>query len=201
MGRTFRGAYPCGQGARLKFNATPLPGAFVIDVERHEDERGFFARTICTDEFTQQGLNPHFVQHSVSWNARAGTLRGMHYQVAPHEEEKLVRVTRGAVFDVILDLRRESPTFGRWHGVELSANNHRQLYIPRGVAHGFQTLLPETEVLYAMTVPFHAGSARGLRWDDPAVAIAWPEYGERIISERDRVLPLISEYVKQTQID
>lgn len=184
----------------MKFTATPLPGAFVIDLDRHEDERGFFARTICAEEFAQQGLNGHFVQHSVSWNPRTGTLRGMHFQVAPHEEEKLVRVTRGAIFDVILDLRRDSPTFGRWHGVELSADNYRQLYIPRGVAHGFQTLQAESEVLYAMSVPFHASSARGLRWDDAEVAIAWPACEKRIISEKDLHLPLFSEVLKQIPI-
>jgi dTDP-4-dehydrorhamnose 3,5-epimerase len=176
----------------VKFTPTPLPGAFVIEIEPREDERGFFARTVCEEEFARHGLNGRFVQHSVSWNPRAGTLRGMHYQAAPHEEEKLVRVTRGAVFDVIVDLRRNSPAYGRWFGVELTATNHRQLTIPRGVAHGFQTLLPETEMFYAMTVPFHADAARGLRWDDPALAIVWPNCGNRLISDRDRALPLFA---------
>lgn len=198
MGRSLRRADPDCEGARLKFIATPLSGAYVIDLDRHEDERGFFARTICTEEFAAHGLNGQFVQHSVSWNPHAGTLRGMHFQAAPHEEEKLVRVTRGAIFDVILDLRRDSPTFGRWHGVELSADNHRQLYIPRGIAHGFQTLQRDTEVLYAMTVPFHAASACGLRWDDPVIGIAWPACNERIISEKDRSLPPFSEALKHT---
>ncbi len=196
MGRPLRAADSHGEGARLKFAATPLSGAYVIDLHRHEDERGFFARTICTEEFAQHGLNGRFVQHSASWNPRAGTLRGMHLQAAPNEEEKLVRVTRGAIFDVILDLRRDSPTFGHWHGVELSADNHRQLYIPRGVAHGFQTLQPDTEILYAMTVPFHGGSARGVRWDDPEISIAWPACQDRLISEKDLNLPLFSEALK-----
>jgi dTDP-4-dehydrorhamnose 3,5-epimerase len=193
MGRPFRRADPDGEGDRLKFIATPLPGAFVSELDRHEDERGFFARTICADEFAQHGLNGQFVQHSVSWNPRAGTLRGMHFQAAPYEEEKLVRVTRGAIFDVILDLRKDSPTFGHWHGVELSAENHRQLYIPFGVAHGFQTLTSDTEVLYAMTVPFHAASGRGLRWDDPAVGIDWPACANRLISDKDKSLPTLAE--------
>jgi dTDP-4-dehydrorhamnose 3,5-epimerase len=177
----------------MKFTPAPLPGAFVIDIERHEDERGFFARTVCAEEFIRHGLNPRFVQQSVSWNPRAGTLRGMHYQAAPHEEEKLVRATRGAVFDVIVDLRRDSPAFGRWFGIELSANNYRQLYIPRGVAHGFQTLCQDTELAYAMTVPFCPDAARGLRWDDPALAIAWPDCRGRMISDKDCALPLFEK--------
>src|SRR4051812_6012357 len=119
-----------GGGVAVNFTPTTLPGAFVIDVDAIEDERGFFARTVCTEQFAQHGLNARFVQQSISFNNRAGTLRGMHFQLAPHEEEKLVRVTRGALFDVIVDLRRSSSTFGRWFGVELSAANHRQLYIP-----------------------------------------------------------------------
>lgn len=181
----------------MKFAPSSLPGAFVIDIEAHMDERGFFSRTVCAEEFARHGLNPHFVQQSVSWNTRTGTLRGMHYQAAPHEEEKLVRVTQGAIFDVIVDLRQESPSFGRWFGVELSADNHRQLYIPRGVAHGFQTLAPNTEILYEMTVPFQPEAARGLRWDDPGLGIVWPQCAERIISEKDRALPLLAQCFAQ----
>lgn len=173
----------------MKFVPTPLPGAFLIDIEPYEDERGFFARTICAEEFACHGLDPHFVQHSVSWNPHAGTLRGLHYQAAPYGEEKLVRVTCGAVFDVIVDLRRDSPAFGRWFGVELSADDHRQLYIPRGVAHGFQTLRPGTEVYYAMTVPFQPDAAHGLRWDDPSLKIDWPDCEGRLISDKDWSLP------------
>lgn len=177
----------------MKFTPTPLPGAFVIDIEPREDERGFFARTVCAEEFSRLGLNGRFVQQSVSWNRRAGTLRGLHYQAAPHEEDKLVRVSRGAIYDVIADLRRDSPAFGRWFGVELSADNHRQLYIPRGVAHGFQTLLPDTEILYQMTVPFAPDAARGLRWDDSVLQIAWPQCADRTISDKDLGLPTLTE--------
>lgn len=177
----------------MKVTPTSLQGAFVIDIEPHIDERGFFARTVCSDEFVRYGLNPRFVQQSVSWNKRKGTLRGLHYQATPHEEEKLVRVTRGAIFDVIVDLRQDSATFGRWFSVELSCDNHRQLYIPCGFAHGFQTLVPDTEILYEMTVPFQADAARGLRWDDPELEIAWPDAGQRIISEKDQSLPLLAQ--------
>jgi dTDP-4-dehydrorhamnose 3,5-epimerase len=175
------------------FHAQPLPGVFAIEIEAHADERGFFARTICTDEFAAHGLVGQFVQHSISFNPRVGTLRGLHFQAAPHAEHKLVRVTRGAVCDVLLDLRPDSASFGRWCALELSAENHRQLYIPPGVAHGFQTLAPDTEVAYAMSVPFEAGAARGVRWDDPALAIAWPPCQDRIISARDRALPLLAD--------
>lgn len=179
----------------MKFIALALPGVFAIDIEAHSDERGFFARTICKEEFVARGLVPCFVQHSVSWNPRAGTLRGLHFQ-APQAEHKLVRVTRGAVFDVVVDLRADSVSYGRWQALELSAHNHRQLYIPPGVAHGFQTLLPDTEVAYAMSAPYCAAAARGLRWDDPALAIDWPPCAERIISARDRELPLLADVDK-----
>lgn len=176
----------------MKFTAQPLPGVYAIDIEARSDERGFFARTICEEEFAAHGLVSGFVQHSVSWNPRTGTLRGLHFQ-SPQAEHKLVRVTRGAVFDVVVDLRPDSASFGRWHALELSADDHRQLYIPPGVAHGFQTLLPDTEVAYAMSEPFHAEASRGLRWDDPALAIAWPACAGRIISTRDRDLPLFAD--------
>lgn len=158
----------------MRFTETPLSGSFVVDIEPREDERGFFARTVCVDEFAAAGLNGLFVQQSVSWNPHAGTLRGLHFQVAPYEEEKLVRVTRGAVFDVIVDLRTGSPTFGQSFSLDLRADRHRALYVPKGFAHGFQTLEDNTEVLYEMTVRFAPGSARGIRWDDTALSIAWP---------------------------
>lgn len=158
----------------MKFTETPLSGAFIVDIERREDERGFFARTVCVDDFAAAGLNGVFVQQSVSWNPHAGTLRGLHFQVAPHEEEKLVRVTRGAIFDVIVDLRVGSPSFGRTWSVELTAESHAALYVPKGFAHGFQTLVPATEVLYEMTVMFDPNAARGIRWDDEDLAVAWP---------------------------
>lgn len=176
----------------MMFSPTPLPGAFVIELDAIADERGFFARTVCVDEFARHGLDARFVQQSVSYNRMLGTLRGLHYQAAPHEEGKLVRVTRGAAFDVIADLRRDSPAFGSWFGVELSADNRRQIYVPPGVAHGFQTLCADTEMFYEMTVPYQPSAARGVRWDDPMLAIAWPDCPKRIISERDRTLPLLS---------
>lgn len=177
----------------MKFMPTPLPGAYVIELEPIEDERGFFARTVCAEQFARHGLNASFVQQSISRNRRAGTLRGLHYQAPPHSEDKLVRVTRGAVFDVIVDMRRDSPAYGCWFGVELSANDGRQLYIPAGMAHGFQTLLPDTDLLYEMTVAFQPDAARGVRWDDPALGIPWPACDARIISDKDRTLPLLGE--------
>ena len=170
------------------FTPTPLAGAFVIELERREDERGFFARSFCQREFAEHGLNPHLAQCNVSFNAQRGTLRGMHYQAAPHEEAKLVRCTQGAVWDVIVDLRRDSPTFKHWHGVELSAANRRGLYIPEGLAHGFQTLSDDAELLYLMSEFYEQDTARGVRWDDPAFGIEWPLPNPRI-SERDRSFP------------
>jgi len=169
-------------------NETSLKGAFVIEPERVEDERGFFARTYCRDSFLSHGLNPNLAQCNISFNRRKGTLRGMHFQIKPHEESKLVRVTRGAVYDVIIDLRSGSPTFRKWVAVELSADNRSLLYIPEGFAHGFQTLQDETEVFYQMSEFYHPQSARGVRWDDPAFGIEWPIY-EKIISKKDRQYP------------
>lgn len=173
----------------MRFTKTPLPGAWIIDIEPMTDARGFFARSHCTEEFERRGLNGRMVEQSISWNATAGTLRGLHFQAAPFAEEKLVRVTRGSVYDVIVDLRRDSPTRGRWFGTELSADNRRQLYIPQGVAHGYQTLVGETEIFYQMTAPYRADAARGVRWDDPELGIAWPAAATAVMSERDRALP------------
>ena len=158
----------------MKFTETRLAGAFIIDIEPHADERGFFSRTVCADEFEAAGINGSFLQQSISWSPNKGTLRGLHFQVAPGEEDKLVRVTRGAIFDVIVDLRPASPTQGQWISVELTAENHRQLYVPRGFAHGFQTTSADTEVSYEMTERFQPGAARGIGWDDPDFAITWP---------------------------
>jgi dTDP-4-dehydrorhamnose 3,5-epimerase len=177
----------------MRFTPTPLAGAFLIDIEPVEDERGLFARTVCEEEFVRHGLVGRFVQQSVSWNRRAGTLRGLHFQIAPDEEIKLVRVTRGAIFDAIVDLRPASATYGAVFHTELSAANRRQLYIPAGMAHGFQSLEDDTEVLYQMSAPFRPASARGLAWDDPALAIPWPACAGRIVSERDRGLPLLQD--------
>jgi dTDP-4-dehydrorhamnose 3,5-epimerase len=156
------------------FTETNLRGAFVIDLERLEDERGFFARTWCEREFAARGLSTRLAQCNISYNFRRGTLRGMHYQTAPHEEEKLVSCPRGAAYDVIVDLRPDSPTRLRWFAVELTAENRRMVYVPEGFAHGFQTLQDDTEVFYLIS-EFHAPeSARGIRWDDPALKIEWP---------------------------
>jgi dTDP-4-dehydrorhamnose 3,5-epimerase len=171
---------------------TPLRGAFVIDIEPLRDARGFFARTFCTTELARHGLATGVAQCSTSFNERAGTLRGMHFQAEPHAEEKLVRCTAGAIFDAIVDIRRSSPTFGRWFGAELSAANRRALYVPKGFAHGFVTLAEATEVLYTISVPFAPGHARGFRWDDPAVGIEWP-MTPAIISDRDAGYPLLAE--------
>lgn len=170
----------------MRFVETPLNGAWVIDLDLLADERGWFARTFDADEFAARGMNAAVVQCNASFNARGGTLRGMHYQAQPHGESKLVRCVRGSIFDVAVDLRDGSPTLCRWHGVELSADNRLAFYIPAGLAHGFQTLTDDAEVLYQMGNPYVPDAARGVRWDDPAFAIRWPEVGgERIVSERD----------------
>lgn len=176
----------------MKFSQTRLAGAYLIDMEPHADERGFFARTVCADDFAEHGLNGQFVQQSVSFNAQKGTVRGLHFQAAPHEEDKLVRVTQGAIFDVIVDLRQGSSSYSQWFGAELSATNHRQLYIPKGFAHGFQTLEDSSELLYAMTVPYAPGFGRGVRWDDPAIGVDWP-LAPSLIGARDIDLPLLAE--------
>jgi dTDP-4-dehydrorhamnose 3,5-epimerase len=176
----------------MRFRETPLNGAFVVDLDRLEDERGFFARSFCEKEFSAQGLTSRFVQCNVSFNKRAGTLRGMHYQEAPHEEDKLVRCTMGAVYDIIVDIRPGSPTHLKSFGIELSAANRTALFIPHGFAHGFQTLRDDTEVFYQMSEFFHPGSARGLRWDDPALALRWP-VAAPILSDKDRGYPLLAK--------
>jgi len=173
----------------MVFTETKLKGAFVIELERNEDERGFFARTFCVDEFQARGLNARLIQCSVSFNHTRGTLRGLHYQVPPQAECKLVRVTRGAIFDVILDLRPGSPSFQQHVSVELTAENHRQVYVPEGCAHGFQTLEDKTEVFYQMSAAFSPGLARGMRWNDPAFGIEWPPIERRILNERDANYP------------
>jgi dTDP-4-dehydrorhamnose 3,5-epimerase len=176
----------------VRFSSLPIEGAWRVEPERHADERGFFARTWCTREFAEKGLVPAFVQTSVSFNEVAGTLRGMHYQIDPHAEVKLVRCTAGGVFDVVVDLRPGSPSYLAWHGETLSASNRLALYVPKGCAHGFITLEDASEVLYDIS-EFHAPDhARGMRWDDPAVGIAWPRRPVRI-SARDAAYPLLGE--------
>lgn len=173
----------------MKFTELPIAGAFLIELEKRVDERGFFARTVCAREFAQHGLNAEFVQQSVSFNSHRGTLRGLHYQSAPDAEIKLVRVTTGAIFDVIVDLRPGSSSYALWYGVDLSAENRCALYISKGIAHGFQTLTENAEVFYQMTVPYSHGSANGIRWDDPVVRVAWPDAENAIVSANDRRLP------------
>jgi len=174
----------------VKFRETPLRGAFLVELERIEDQRGFFARSFCRDEFTAHGLSAVVAQCNVSWNRFRGTLRGMHYQASPYQEAKLVRCTRGAIWDVIIDLRPTSSTYLRWYAHELSANNRIGLYVPQDFAHGFQTLIDDSEVLYYMSESHHPESARGLRWDDPKLAIPWP-VSQPTVSERDRAYPLL----------
>jgi dTDP-4-dehydrorhamnose 3,5-epimerase len=172
----------------LIFTETKLPGAYVVEVEKREDQRGFFGRTFCRKEFEAHGLNSQVVQCNTSFNKRKGTLRGMHFQAVPFAEAKLVRCTSGSIYDVIIDLRPASRTFKQHFAVELSAANHRMLYIPEDMAHGFQTLEDDTEVFYQMSQMFSAEHARGVRWNDPAFGIEWPA-DERTITERDRNYP------------
>jgi dTDP-4-dehydrorhamnose 3,5-epimerase len=173
----------------MRFLPTKLAGAYVIEPEPREDERGLFARTYCQDEFGSLRLNTKWVQCNVSYNHRKGTLRGMHWQAEPHSEVKLVRCTRGAAFDVIVDMRPDSPTYRQWVGFELSEDNRRAMYIPGGFAHGFQTLTDCTELFYQMSEFYHPDLARGARWDDPTLGIAWPRADSRIIAERDLSFP------------
>ena len=174
----------------MRFTPTPILGAFLVEIEPIEDERGFFARAWCTQEFATHGLNPRLVQCNVSFNRERGTLRGLHLQHKPHQEAKLVRCTRGSIFDVVADLRAGSPSFARWYGAELSQNNRAMLYVPEGCAHGFQTLEPNSEVFYQMSEVHHPESAGGVCWDDPSLAITWP-IANPVMSERDRTLPLL----------
>ncbi|MGH9437794.1 MAG: dTDP-4-dehydrorhamnose 3,5-epimerase [Terriglobia bacterium] len=173
----------------MTFTETKLKGAFIIEPELHEDERGFFARTFCQREFEAHGLNPRIVQCSVSFNKKRGTLRGIHYQAPPHAEAKSVRCIRGAIYDVIVDLRGESATFKEWTAVELSAGNGKVLYVPEGCGHGFQTLEDNSEVSYQMSEFYDPGCARGVRWNDPAIGVEWPITDGIIISERDSHYP------------
>lgn len=173
----------------MTFTETAICGAYVIELEAKEDERGFFARTWDEQEFQKRGLFARIIHTNISGNPRAGTLRGLHYQIAPHEEAKIVRCSRGAIFDVALDLRPESPSFKKWISIELTEHNRRMFYIPEGCAHGFQTLEDNSDVSYFMSDAYHPECARGVRWNDPAFAIEWPKMDNRIISEKDRSYP------------
>lgn len=174
----------------MKFSETPLAGAWVIDLDPIADERGYFARTFCEQEFGAHGLNVRWPQMNSSFNRRKATLRGMHYQAAPWAEIKLVRCVRGSIFDVMVDLRPESPTLHRWFGAELSAANGKALYVPEGFAHGFQALADGSEVFYLMSASVEASAARGIRWDDPLLKITWP-LKDPILSAKDAALEFI----------
>ncbi|MBX7221895.1 MAG: dTDP-4-dehydrorhamnose 3,5-epimerase [Blastocatellia bacterium] len=175
------------------FRETKLAGVFLIELEPHADERGFFARSFCRSEFAAKGLNPNLVQCNISYNRQRGTLRGIHFQAEPYPEAKLVRCTAGALFDVVVDLRPDSPTFKTWYGVELSAANRLMLYIPPGCGHGFQSLADDTEVFYQMSEMYHPEAARGVRWNDPVLGIVWP-LAEPVISQRDQTLPGLDRF-------
>ena len=167
------------------FTETPVRGAFLIDLEKRGDERGFFARAFCKNEFAERELETEFVQINNSLSAAKGTLRGMHYQLAPAAEVKVVRCVAGALWDVILDLRPDSPTYGRWFGAELSAENRRMIYAPKGLAHGFVTLQDDTEAFYLVSAFYAPERERGVRWNDPAFGIEWP-IRPVVISDKDR---------------
>jgi dTDP-4-dehydrorhamnose 3,5-epimerase len=176
----------------MRISECRLAGAFLIDLERHEDERGYFARTFCRDEFERAGLVSVVEQCSTSFNRRRGTLRGLHFQLAPAAEHKLVRCTRGRIYDIIVDIRTDSPTVYQWFAVELSEENGRAVYVPAGFAHGFQTLVDDAEVFYQMSEAYRPELAAGIRWDDRRLDIDWP-VPDPIVSARDRALPRLDE--------
>jgi dTDP-4-dehydrorhamnose 3,5-epimerase len=173
----------------MLFSELSIPGAYTIELSCIEDHRGFFARTFCREEFSKRGLNPYFEQGCISYNRKKGTLRGMHYQEAPHAEVKIIRCVKGSLYDVLLDLRPSSPTFKKWVGVELNEAQYCLLYLPEGIAHGFQTLQDDTEISYQISTAYAPEAARGVRWDDPAFGIQWPLKVE-VISEKDQNYPL-----------
>ncbi len=170
----------------MKFTETKLGGIFLIEPRRFSDARGFFAPSFSARDFAEHGLASQFVENNISFSQRSGTIRGMHYQAAPYGQDKLVRCTKGAIFDVAVDLRRDSATFRQWVGVELTAENRSMLYVPRDCGHGFQTLVDNTEVFYQVTNVYAPESGKGFRWDDPAFGIKWPETNERVLVERDK---------------
>ncbi|MFX0196552.1 MAG: dTDP-4-dehydrorhamnose 3,5-epimerase [Candidatus Hodarchaeota archaeon] len=174
----------------MVFIETKLKGAFIIETEKLEDKRGFFARTWCKREFQSHGLNPQLVQSNISFNKVQGTVRGLHYQTAPYAEAKLVRCTKGAIYDVIVDLRPSSSNYTKWVAVELTEGNYKMLYVPEGFAHGYQTLEENTEVFYHVSQFYHPDYERGLRWNDPALCIVWP-IPVKVISEKDATFPLL----------
>jgi len=173
------------------FNPTPLAGAFVIEPERRTDERGHFVRTFCEHEFKDHGLDSEFVQANAAWNTKKGIVRGMHRQLQPHEEVKVVRCTQGSVFDAIVDCREDSPTLHQWFGVTLSAENGTQLYVPKGFAHGYQVLEDSSELVYLVSAHYAPDAESGLRWNDPKVGIEWPISTDIDISDKDANWPLL----------
>ena len=177
----------------MKFVETEIPGVLVVSPDVFRDERGEFVINWMPDEFAARGLETTIAQTSGALTLERGSIRGLHYQAAPFEEAKVVRVTRGGVFDVAVDLRPDSPTYLKWVGAELTASNRQIMYIPKGCAHGYQTLVDDTTLLYAISAPYDAASARGVRWNDPALAIPWPEQKAVHLSDRDRSLPLLAE--------
>jgi dTDP-4-dehydrorhamnose 3,5-epimerase len=183
----------------MKFREAPLLGGFVIEIERIDDGRGYFARTFCQRELAAAGLFDRIAQCNVSHNVRRGTLRGLHFQSEPHAEDKIVSCTRGAIFDVMVDLRPGSPTFGKHFGQELTPENGLALYIPKGFAHGFQTLLADSTVSYLMSEFYVREAASGVRWDDPDLAIPWPLI-ERVMSDRDAAWPTVSQWLGQQTV-
>jgi dTDP-4-dehydrorhamnose 3,5-epimerase len=175
----------------MRFTASRIPGAWVIDISPIRDERGFFAMTWLPDELRERGMNPALAQCNLAFNHTRGTLRGMHYQRSPHAQAKIVRATRGALLDVIVDLRQDSPTYRQWDAVELTADNHRMLYMPEGVAHGYLTLTDDVEAYYHASTPWAPQAESGVRWNDPAFGITWP-FEPVVISEKDANWPLVS---------
>jgi dTDP-4-dehydrorhamnose 3,5-epimerase len=173
----------------MRFEPIDMPGLWLLELEPIHDDRGYFTRSWCRRELEEHGLCGQFVQGNISYNRREGTLRGMHWQAEPHGEIKLVRAVRGGIFDVVVDVRPDSPTYRQWRGFEFRADDFRVLYIPHGIAHGFQTLTDDAQVQYEMSTPYHPASARGARWNDPAFGIDWPACDGRIISDRDAAFP------------
>ena len=174
------------------FTETAIAGVFLVELEPRGDDRGFFARAFCAEEFAAHGLETRWVQANVGHSNRAGTIRGLHYQAPPHAEAKLVRCTAGAVFDVAVDVREESSTYLQWYGTELSARNGSMLYLPEGVAHGYQSLTDDAETYYLVSAAYAPAAERGLRWDDPALGIAWPHLDAPILSDKDAGWPLVA---------
>jgi dTDP-4-dehydrorhamnose 3,5-epimerase len=176
----------------MQIHTTPLPGSALVDLKLLEDERGFFARAFCRQEFIDAGLEPLVEQANISFNHKAGTLRGFHYQLEPNAETKFIRCYRGAIWDVIVDLRPESPTYLKWFGAELTEDNRTAMYVPRNFAHAYITLTDKAEVMYQVSTAYTPGAERGLRWDDPAIGVEWP-IPPAVISDKDAGWPLLSE--------